>query len=113
MTGRYQWLTGPELVSRFERTEFHHGKGVLEPKGRQIRMFVGQLRDLELNIVLNWAIEAPRNPVNSRIELREHTAALGRAPDWSHRMKTGSASGFPKGWTLPAPGSPFEQGIIL
>lgn len=113
MTTRYQWVTGPEMVSRFERMEFHHGKGVLEPKGRQIRMFVGQLRDLELNLVLNWAIEAPRNPVNARIELREHAAELARAADWSSRIKSGAASGFPKGWTLPEPGSPFERGIIL
>lgn len=113
MITRYQWVTGPELVSRFERMEFHHGKGVIEPKGRQIRMFVGQIRDVELGHLLNWAIASPANPVNARIELREHAEQLARAADWSHRMKSGSASGFPKGWTLPEAGSSFERGIIL
>ncbi len=110
---RYSWASGPSLISRFERTEFHAGRGVLEPKGRQIRMIVGQVRDNELNLLLNWAIEAPANPVNARIELRDHADRIPRAPDWSPRLRSGAASGIPKGYTLPKSGSPFERGLIL
>ncbi len=110
---RYEWVSGPSIISRFERSEFNAGKGVLEPKGRQIRMLVGQVRDKELGIVLNWAIESSRNPLNARIELRDHADALPSAPDWSSRIKSGAASGFPKGWTLPAAGSEFVRGLII
>lgn len=112
MNPRHEWLSGPNLVSRFERTEFHAGKGVLEPKGRQLRLLVGQVRDRELGHILNWTIEAPANPTNARLALREHEERLPRAKDWTARLQSGAASGIPKGWTLPKPGSEFERGLI-
>lgn len=108
---RYEWTAGPLLISRFERTEFHAGKGVLKPKGRQIRMIVGQVRDKDLGIVLNWAVAAPRDQVNARIDLAERSDAIPHAADWAPKLKSG-VGGFPKGWTLPAPGADFIQGLI-
>ena len=113
MKPRYEWVTGPYLTTKSERTEYHHGKGILENKGKLYRIFAGQIRDTELDIVLNYATEAPRNPLNARLALDELADRLPKAPDWTpHKLKP-SSSGNPAGWTLPKPGAPFEQGIIV
>lgn len=108
---RFEWVTGPVVVSPPTRQEFHAGRGKLETKERA-RMLVGQIRDKALSIVVNWAMHAPANMLNARMLVEDYAALLPRASDWMPKDLT-PAGAMPKGWTAPAAGSPIETGMMI
>lgn len=102
---------GPLLVSGPKSTQWHAGKAKLKRVGT-VRLILGQVRDTELKIVLNWVVTAPANQLRARLMADDYAKEKDRAPDWMPKTPNLSSLSLPKGWTPPKPGAPFEQGLV-
>lgn len=111
MSTRYEWLMGPLVVSGPKATQWHAGKAKLERRGT-VRLIIGQVRDTELKLVLNWVMTAPDNVLRAKLMAKEYADSKERAPDWMPKTPNGQPLQIPKGWTPPKPGAPFEQGLV-
>jgi len=108
---RYEWVTGPIVLSRSTKTEFNHGKAAIETKERA-RFLAGQIRDKALGLVLNWAMGAPENKLQARLLAHRYSDELPRADDWMPTPMVEAGGKIPSGWTFPEPGDPIERGIV-
>ncbi len=112
MSARYEWVMGPIIVTGPRKVHWHAGKAVLARTGT-VRLILGQVRDTELAQTFNWVMGASENALRAKGQRDDFAAGTPRAEDWMPRTPELLSIEFPKGWTAPAPRSPFERGLVI